>query len=576
MTADAKHYVNDVLEYIKNSSKISTVQLEKITFKSKQQRDRKENSTLRQLLLSQQAKSFTQYHWTIKYQFLMENTHNLIFTNNNISDFSSIGSKSIDIALQQSRSVDVDDDKLNEDEEEFDQSFSFSIRTAVDELLPSYFMQISFIDEDGFHIQISCDQITENKRKFFIKELHYNKHSKIYPIERRVKIEKGQNKGEVDIDIHENHKELHYLALYDSRKATEPLPNSMQLQFVVLKDENEYPPQNAYYKPNSIDLSTILQIKDETNMKLDIYWLIPSRSFGSISYKIIKDDIESKGEQVIKSLPYSIPFEMTPISFQVITITKINDHIYESDPSESIIIESMSPVKSINDHEEETKIQWRCTICTYLNDGGLKCTMCGISQDKMDEEMFDKTNQENARVFNDAWTCNICTMLNSGKDERCLACNAERSTDTSFNPNSIDSMNMNTYNSPYMNLNSMAMNTNTQSNQSFQPPSFNSNSMNFQPQQSAKNLFGGNVITLQKVTKEDFIQAASDIATYNENPGSVFSTLRSVAKKLLKDDVRYRTLDTTNPKVSERLIGYEGVVDFLTLLGFESDVMGMK
>eukprot|EP01084_Bolivina_argentea_P022980 42764_1 len=77
-------------------------------------------------------------------------------------------------------------------------------------------------------------------------------------------------------------------------------------------------------------------------------------------------------------------------------------------------------------------------------------------------------------------------------------------------------------------------------------------------------------------SKEDFQQAASDIACYNDNPSSVFSTLRSVAKKLLKDDVRYRTLDTTNPKVMERLIGFEGVLDFLMLLGFEADAMGMK
>merc|ERR1719242_2935458 len=77
-------------------------------------------------------------------------------------------------------------------------------------------------------------------------------------------------------------------------------------------------------------------------------------------------------------------------------------------------------------------------------------------------------------------------------------------------------------------------------------------------------------------TMEDFSRAASDIACYNDNPSSVFSTLRSVAKKLLKDNVRYRTLDTTNPKVMERLIGFEGVLDFLMLLGFESDAMGMK
>jgi len=77
-------------------------------------------------------------------------------------------------------------------------------------------------------------------------------------------------------------------------------------------------------------------------------------------------------------------------------------------------------------------------------------------------------------------------------------------------------------------------------------------------------------------TVQEFTNTASDIACYNDNPSQVFSTLRSVAKKLLKDDVRYRTLDTTNPKVMERLIGFEGVLDFLMLLGFESDAIGMK
>ena len=80
----------------------------------------------------------------------------------------------------------------------------------------------------------------------------------------------------------------------------------------------------------------------------------------------------------------------------------------------------------------------------------------------------------------------------------------------------------------------------------------------------------------QAATVQEFQNSASDIACYNDNPSQVFSTLRSVAKKLLKDDVRYRTLDTTNPKVMERLIGFEGVLDFLMLLGFESDAMGMK
>ena len=49
-----------------------------------------------------------------------------------------------------------------------------------------------------------------------------------------------------------------------------------------------------------------------------------------------------------------------------------------------------------------------------------------------------------------------------------------------------------------------------------------------------------------------------------------------MSRKLTKDDVRYRTLDLQNPRVVERLIGYEGVLDFLTLLGFAPDENGIK
>jgi len=107
-----------------------------------------------------------------------------------------------------------------------------------------------------------------------------------------------------------------------------------------------------------------------------------------------------------------------------------------------------------------------------------------------------------------------------------------------------------------------------------------------QPYQAPQGQFGGVMggfggmqqggMNRKVATVNQFQQSASDIACYNDNPSQVFSTLRSVAKKLLKDDVRYRTLDTTNPKVMERLIGFEGVLDFLMLLGFSSDAMGMK
>merc|ERR1712113_18622 len=113
---------------------------------------------------------------------------------------------------------------------------------------------------------------------------------------------------------------------------------------------------------------------------------------------------------------------------------------------------------------------------------------------------------------------------------------------------------MNNYQQPNININN---NNNNNNNNNYQQPNININNK-------------------RAATVQEFQQSASDIACYNDAPSQVFSTLRSVAKKLLKDDVRYRTLDTTNPKVMERLIGFEGVLDFLMLLGFESDAMGMK
>jgi len=77
---------------------------------------------------------------------------------------------------------------------------------------------------------------------------------------------------------------------------------------------------------------------------------------------------------------------------------------------------------------------------------------------------------------------------------------------------------------------------------------------------------------------QELERAASVIAAKNVDPSPVFETLRSVAKKLLEDDPKldFRTLDTRTPKMIERLIGFEGVLDFLQLLGFESDEKGMK
>ncbi|ETO18320.1 Ras guanine nucleotide exchange factor, partial [Reticulomyxa filosa] len=80
----------------------------------------------------------------------------------------------------------------------------------------------------------------------------------------------------------------------------------------------------------------------------------------------------------------------------------------------------------------------------------------------------------------------------------------------------------------------------------------------------------------KKANEDAFKRAVTNISVHNENPGQVCSTLQSIAKKLLKDDEKYRTLHTTNPKVQRRLLKHEGVIDFLQLLGFDLDVTEQK
>ena len=76
--------------------------------------------------------------------------------------------------------------------------------------------------------------------------------------------------------------------------------------------------------------------------------------------------------------------------------------------------------------------------------------------------------------------------------------------------------------------------------------------------------------------KQQFESAVSHIVQNIENPFAVLNTLRSCTKKLRYDDIRYRTLDTQNPRVQERLLGYDGVLEFLSLIGFESNAIGTR
>eukprot|EP01084_Bolivina_argentea_P204849 349887_1 len=78
MVIESHDYVDTILDYIKNAVNTSEETLDMITFKTKQQRSFKQNSTL-QILMKQFSESCLTYGWESEYDFDVENIHNLRF-----------------------------------------------------------------------------------------------------------------------------------------------------------------------------------------------------------------------------------------------------------------------------------------------------------------------------------------------------------------------------------------------------------------------------------------------------------------------------------------------------------------
>eukprot|EP01084_Bolivina_argentea_P295901 509556_1 len=235
--------------------------------------------------------------------------------------------------------------------------------------------------------------------------------------------------------------------------------------------------------------------------------------------------------------------------------------------------------------------KWQCGACTFKNhEWNDRCEICSALQQPTDEviganPVVAMKKKQNGVIGGGTagWTCRVCTLLNQGANARCKVCNTIRNNSDHDAVDDVDSSSssFNEYGSFMANPmieydNDWDRMLNRHMGVSGNPYNINLH-FEFKDEEGSdadEELYSA--AKNKESTVEDFSRAASDIACYNDTPSGVFSTLRSVAKKLLKDDVRYRTLDTTNPSVTERLLGFEGVLEFLMLLGFESDAMGMK
>eukprot|EP01084_Bolivina_argentea_P284313 487229_1 len=109
--------------------------------------------------------------------------------------------------------------------------------------------------------QVNVDDPDSKQRKLFVKESRNDNKEIMKDI--KIIIKKKTNSRTENIDIEDDHDNTYHLKLYDSAKSNVPLPRSNDVKLIVLKDENEFPPSNANYKPNPIDLSTVIKVKNE-------------------------------------------------------------------------------------------------------------------------------------------------------------------------------------------------------------------------------------------------------------------------------------------------------------------------
>eukprot|EP01084_Bolivina_argentea_P044339 81598_1 len=136
-----------VFQYINNNNNNnnnkSETKLNKITFKSKSQNDKKENSTLRKLI-EKYFESFEKFKWNVKYEY-MQKTHDLIFMNNNNNNT-------------------MDNDEKTD--------IKYLQNTIVSsEKTPYLFMQITSINEDFIHMAISMDKTMNQKTEMLTEML---------------------------------------------------------------------------------------------------------------------------------------------------------------------------------------------------------------------------------------------------------------------------------------------------------------------------------------------------------------------------------------------------------------------
>eukprot|EP01083_Nonionella_stella_P147355 464799_1 len=332
MTASVERYMLSLLQYVKTASNSSGRNLEKIVFKSKVQNDGKQNPTLANKV-NKYLKAFRRNGWETGYELSPENAHNLSFT---IHKTLSLHPRNVIIADAFNKPANID------------HSAKYSPKQGQ---APKYFMEVTSVDEDIFHLNVVADAEKDWSRKLFIKDMNHLENTGM------VIIRKGQISEGINMEI--GAADTYRFAIYATVESEEVISSAFQLELTVLKDEKEMPPHNTQYRPKCVDSATVFQVKDSESKRINVYWSIPPKSFGNVSYRIV---INEHHAAMISSLPYSVPFSSIALMnpFRVVTVTETEWNIYESNPSDPISIMHCGDVLSSieDDYNNPQKAQY--------------------------------------------------------------------------------------------------------------------------------------------------------------------------------------------------------------------------
>ena len=320
MLGNKEQYIEAVYDYIQNSKDTFGDQLQRVTFQSESQQNRKTNMALQQLTNKYSA-TFNKLQWRIGYSIEFTNTltHSLTFINDNKED------------------NDNDDSIENEKKEDTNAMVKCQWR---DKLL--HFIQLLSIDQSQMVINVSCSGTDKRlRRSYRIKEVNTNNKSSQIEVDSLVIIPEKEHSQNAKISINNTHDSLYELALFDPKNTDDPLSNCNNLNISIIKDRSKYPPQNNEYRPELVDIKTVFAVKDEDQSSVNIYWSAPSFCVGDISYRIIKMNKDTDDEKVsesvsITSLPYSLPLSLLPTSFRIITVVTIDGKEYQSSVSSAV------------------------------------------------------------------------------------------------------------------------------------------------------------------------------------------------------------------------------------------------